>query len=119
MVNEPSVEIWSLGWAVSAALTVAALAEMDTPTTRLNMIMDDPKAKAGVTFWSSILGTIAVPITPVNPFRYRKSTHCGWQLRQCRISPLFEVAIDPRWGLHTQATFEVAPVWWSDRELGR
>jgi len=36
MLNKPSVD------ALSVILTVSALVERDTPTTRLKMMMDDP-----------------------------------------------------------------------------
>jgi hypothetical protein len=47
MLNEPSVD------ALSVTLTVSALVERDTPTTRLKMMMDDLEMNAGVTSWPS------------------------------------------------------------------
>jgi hypothetical protein len=46
-VNEPSVD------ALSITLTVSALAEMDTPTTKPKMMMDDLETNARVMSWSS------------------------------------------------------------------
>ena len=45
--ERPSVD------ASSITLTVSAFVEMDTPTTRLKMMMDDLETNAGVMFWSS------------------------------------------------------------------
>ena len=46
-MNEPSVDVLSI------TLTVSAFVEMDTPTTRLKMMIDDLATHAGVTSWSS------------------------------------------------------------------
>jgi hypothetical protein len=43
MVNEPSVDAWSLTW------TASAFVEIDTPTTRLKMMMDGLETNANVT----------------------------------------------------------------------
>jgi len=57
MVNDPSVDAWSLtlvdAW--SLTWTASAFVEIDTPTTRLKMMMDGLETNANVTLLALLL----------------------------------------------------------------